>query len=133
MTTYTGRLIRGAQQTHVARWMELVSNEVTGPQFGVLEALHQNPGLSQADLCAQLDLDRSTVADLVARMSDRGIITRIEHEEDKRRYSISLSSVGEAEYEKLVPKVENLDRELTKKLSQSEHDELQRLLKLVVS
>jgi DNA-binding MarR family transcriptional regulator len=66
-------------------------------------------------------------------MSDRGIITRTDHEEDKRRYSISLSALGEAEYEKLVPKVESLDRELTKKLSQSEHDELQRLLKLVVS
>jgi DNA-binding MarR family transcriptional regulator len=133
MSEYTGRLIRSAQQTHVARWLELVSSEVTGPQFGVLEALHQNPGLSQADLCAQLDLDRSTVADLVSRMSDRGIITREDHEEDKRRYSISLSELGEAEYEKLVPKVENLDRELTKKLSQTEHDELQRLLKLVVS
>lgn len=133
MTEYTGRLIRSAQQTHVARWVELVSSEVTGPQFGVLEALHKNPGLSQADLCAQLDLDRSTVAGLVARMSDRGIITRTNHEEDKRRYSISLSEVGEAEYEKLVPKVEYLDRELTKNLSQTEHGELQRLLRLVVS
>lgn len=133
MSEYTGRLIRSAQQTHVSRWLELVSSEVTGPQFGVLEALHQNPGLSQADLCAQLDLDRSTVADLVSRMSDRGIITREDHEEDKRRYSISLSELGEAEYQKLVPKVEDLDRELTKRLSPTEHDELQRLLKLVVS
>lgn len=133
MTTYTGRLIRGAQQSHVNLWQKLVSQEITGPQFGVLEALHNNPGMSQSDLCTELDLDRSTIAELIARMAERGIINRDDHAEDKRRYSISLSSAGEVEYEKLVPKVKQLDEVLTKRLTSAEHDELQRLLKLVVS
>ena len=132
MTIYTGRLIRSAQQLHVTLWQEIVSTEITGPQFGVLEALHNTPGLSQADLCAYLDLDRSTIAELVARMSDKGLIDRDDHAEDRRRYSISLSKTGVAEYEKLVPKVLALDAALTKKLTSAEHDELQRLLKLVV-
>lgn len=133
MTTYTGRLIRSAQQLHVTLWQELVSLEITGPQFGVLEALHETPGLSQAELCTYLDLDRSTIAELVARMSDKGLIVRDDHAEDKRRYSISLSKLGETEYKSLVSKVLLLDVALTKKLTAAEHDELQRLLKLVVS
>ena len=132
MTIYTGRLIRSAQQLHVTLWQELVSAEITGPQFGVLETLHNSPGLSQSELCILLDLDRSTIAELVARMSDRGLIVRDDHAEDRRRYSISLSKTGEAEYERLVPKVLALDVALTKKLTSAEHDELQRLLKLVV-
>lgn len=133
MTIYTGLLIRRAQQKHVALWLELVSAEITGPQFGVLAALHKWPGMSQADLCLELDLDRSTIADLIGRMVDRGIVTRDDHAEDKRRYALTLSELGENEFRQLEPKVAALDEALTKKLNQDEHDELQRLLKLVVS
>lgn len=133
MTVYTGLLIRRAQQRHVALWQELVSTEITGPQFGVLSALHKWPGMSQADLCLELDLDRSTIADLIGRMVERGIVTRDDHAEDKRRYALTLSALGESEYQQLEPKVAALDEALTKKLNQEEHDELQRLLKQIVN
>lgn len=133
MTTYTGLLIRRAQQKHVSLWQELVSSEITGPQFGVLAELHNSPGMSQADLCLALDLDRSTIADLVGRMVERGIVTRDDHEEDRRRYALTLSKAGESEYLQLEPKVIALDLSLTRKLTQQQHDELQRLLELLVS
>jgi DNA-binding MarR family transcriptional regulator len=122
-----------AQQRHMSLWQNLVSSEITGPQFGVIAALHRSPGLSQADLCLELDLDRSTIADLIGRLVDREIVTREDHDVDKRRYSLSLSELGEAEYTQLEPRVSALDKALTKNLSAQEHDELQRLLKLVVS
>jgi DNA-binding MarR family transcriptional regulator len=57
---------------------------------------------------------------------------REDHDEDKRRYAISLSELGQKEYLHLEPKVSALDFSLTHNLSKLEHDELQRLLKLVV-
>ncbi|MDH6532582.1 DNA-binding MarR family transcriptional regulator [Aurantimicrobium minutum] len=131
MTTarrYTGLLIRRAQQAHMFHWQRIVSSEISSPQFGVLSSLKVSPGLSQADLCAELDLDRSTIADIVQRLVDRGLISRERHAEDKRRYCLFLTRQGTTEYEALLPRVSELDAELTSKLTSQEHDELQVLL-----
>ena len=131
MTTarrYTGLLIRRAQQAHMFHWQRIVSSDISSPQFGVLSSLKATPGLSQADLCAELDLDRSTIADIVQRLVDRGLISRERHAEDKRRYCLFLTDQGTREYAALLPKVSELDAELTANLSAQEHDKLQVLL-----
>ena len=131
MTTarrYTGLLIRRAQQAHMFHWQRIVSSQISSPQFGVLSSLTATPGLSQADLCAELDLDRSTIADIVQRLVDRGLISRERHAEDKRRYCLFLTDQGTREYAALLPKVSELDAELTANLSAQEHDKLQVLL-----
>jgi hypothetical protein len=51
--------------------------KVTSVQFGVLSVLARTPGASQTELCAQLDLDRSTIADIVARLERHGLSERI--------------------------------------------------------
>lgn len=129
---FTGLLIRRAQQTHVYLWQRLVSDEFSSPQFGVMRSLHNSSDKSQADLCDDLDLDRSTIADMVKRLVDRGIILRERDKEDKRRYSLSLTPLGEQEYESLLPRVRELDEALTKRLNSAENSELQRLLKLIL-
>lgn len=130
MTTknYTGILIRRAQQAHVFHWQRIVSAEISGPQFGVLTALMTTPGLSQADLCSQLDLDRSTIADIVHRLVNRGLVKRARDGKDQRRYNLTLTDLGIAETKALEPKVAKLDIELTTFLTQQEHDQLHKLL-----
>lgn len=63
---HTGHLLRRAQQLHVAIWLRDVSAETTSVQFAALTVLDQRPRASQRDLGHVLDLDRSTIADLVA-------------------------------------------------------------------
>lgn len=130
---YTGLLIRRAQQAHVFHWQRIVSSEISSPQFGVLSSLKAAPGLSQADLCSELDLDRSTIADIVQRLVDRGLISRERHADDKRRYCLFLTELGAREYEALLPKVSELDAELTAQLTPQEHDELQALLERLLN
>jgi DNA-binding MarR family transcriptional regulator len=129
---YTGLLIRRAQQAHVYLWQRLVSDEISSPQFGVISSLQGKPGMSQADLCAALDLDRSTIADIVQRLVDRGLVLRQDHEHDKRRYVLSLSEIGSREFFDLESKVSELDMALTKGLTEVEHRELMRLLTLML-
>ncbi len=88
--------------------------------------------MSQADLCAALDLDRSTIADIVQRLVDRGLVLRQDHEHDKRRYVLSLSEIGSREFFDLESKVSELDMALTKGLTEVEHRELMRLLTLML-
>jgi DNA-binding MarR family transcriptional regulator len=130
--TFTGFLIRRAQQAHVAAWQEHVSPTISSVQFGVLAVLARRPGASQRELGDELDLDRSTIADLVARLEANGLIERRRHAGDRRRNTLELSARGAASLERLRPDVEAVEHVLTDGLSASERGELRRLLGLVL-
>lgn len=117
---HTGYLIRRAQQLHIATWMRLVSTETTSVQYAILAVLSRLGRASQRVLCDEVDLDRSTIADLVARMERRGLLTRVRDPEDRRRNTVTLTARGRDEYERLRPLVEASDAELTAPLSAGE-------------
>ena len=56
---------------------------LTQRQFAVLEAVSQKSGLTQTDLVRATGIDRSTLADLVSRMTTKGLLAR---EQYRRRY-----------------------------------------------
>ncbi|HEX3830485.1 MAG TPA: MarR family winged helix-turn-helix transcriptional regulator [Solirubrobacteraceae bacterium] len=125
---HTGHLLRRAQQLHVAVWLRDVCPETTSVQFAALTVLDQRPGASQRDLGRALDLDRSTIADLVARIVRRGLIERERDEHDRRRNVLQLTVAGRNELARLRPRVEAIEPTLTAGLSQSERDQLRHLL-----
>ncbi|WP_309069155.1 MarR family transcriptional regulator, partial [Microbacterium sp.] len=106
---HLGHLLRRAQQMHLAAWQRDVSRDVTSVQYAVLTVLERLPGSSQATLGAELDLDRSTIADLVARMTRRGLIERASDASDRRRNVLKLTAAGRATVAELRPRVEGLE------------------------
>lgn len=125
---YTGLLVRRAQQAHLALWQQLVSRDISSPQFGVLSELKLETGISQADLGAKLDLDKSTITDIVNRLDERGLITRTKDLTDRRKYQLKLTKLGESELRMLQPRVTQMDKSLTKTLQDDELDALHQLL-----
>lgn len=125
---HTGSLIRRAQQRHVAIWMREVSTDVTSVQYAVLLVLEQRPGVSQRELGDELDLDRSTIAELAARMVRNGLVERISDPHDKRRNTLFLTTTGRALLAELKPRVDNVERVLTQELSTAERDTLRHLI-----
>ncbi|MCS5734557.1 MarR family winged helix-turn-helix transcriptional regulator [Herbiconiux daphne] len=132
LSEYTGYLIRRAQQAHVAVWQREVSAEVTSVQFGVLNVLAGTPGASQQELVVQLDLDRSTIADIVSRLERRGLIARARDLGDRRRNVLRLTDDGRAELAALQPRVARVDEVLTGALDASEREQLRHLLAAVL-
>jgi DNA-binding MarR family transcriptional regulator len=128
VSEYTGYLIRRAQQAHVAAWQREVSADVTSVQFGVLNVLAGTPGASQQHLVERLDLDRSTIADIVARLERRGLIERIRDGADKRRNVLHLTALGQTELAALRPRVARVDEVLTAGLSAQDAAILRRIL-----
>src|SRR5690606_10053108 len=94
---HTGSLIRRAQQRHAAQWARLVSSTITSVQFAALAVLADTPGASQRQLGDALEIDRSTVADLAARLERHGLVAREQDAADRRRYVLRLTPVGRAE------------------------------------
>jgi len=130
---YTGFLFRRAQQSHVAAWQRNVSATISSVQYGVLSVLARVPGASQRQLGDELDLDRSTIAEIVGRLERRGLIERVRDLDDRRRNALRLSALGESELERLHPAVDAVEHILTDALDAKERAELRRLLALVLT
>lgn len=130
--SYTGFLIRRAQQAHVAAWQRQVSAEVSSVQFGVLATLAARPGSSQRDLQAELDLDRSTIADIVGRLERNGLIERVRADEDRRRNVLTLTPRGRSAYDTLSPRVDLVEQTLTGGLDDRDRETLRTLLRRVL-
>lgn len=101
-------------------------------QYAALAVLERMPGASQSELGAALDLDRSTIADIVSRLERRGVIERSSHESDRRRYSLRLTAAGLAEVDQLRPLVAEANAKLTEALSAGELATLRMLLKRIL-
>jgi DNA-binding MarR family transcriptional regulator len=67
---------------------------LTPRQFAVLLAVSNEEGLTQTELVDRTGIDRSTLADIVARLLSRGLIQRRRAKDDGRAYAIKLSAQG---------------------------------------
>lgn len=110
--SHIGNLIRRAQQLHLAAWARTVSADISSAQYSMLVVLERLGEASQQELCVAVDLDRSTVTDLVRRMERAGLITRTRSEEDARRNVVTLTDLGLAERHRLAPLVAQVQEEL---------------------
>ncbi|MDQ6712970.1 MAG: MarR family winged helix-turn-helix transcriptional regulator [Candidatus Dormibacteraeota bacterium] len=129
---HPGHLIRRAQQVHYWLWNAEVSSEVTSPQFAVLYALRAERNIDQKTLGERVSLDRSTTAEVVARLKARGLIQRIRDPRDARRNLLRLTAAGLRTTERLIPKAGRMNRLLVSVLSDCEQAELLRMLNLMV-
>ncbi len=84
----------------------------TQRQFAVMEAVSMKDGLTQTDLVRATGIDRSTLADLVARMTTKGLLTRERSTIDARAKAVSLSEEGRAMLEAARPQVEAADKRI---------------------
>lgn len=105
-----------------------IYSEETGPdgltqrQFAVLEAVSQKSGLTQTDLVRATGIDRSTLADLVSRMTAKGLLDREKSTIDARAKAVSLSAAGQAALDAARPKVEAADKRILALLPKAKRD-----------
>jgi DNA-binding MarR family transcriptional regulator len=93
-------------------------------QLTVLQTLAGAPGpLTQAGLVAGTGIDRSTLAEMVARMEARGLIARASADEDRRAKSVSLTPDGRTQLEAASGLAVQADTALLKRIPRK-HREL---------
>jgi DNA-binding MarR family transcriptional regulator len=88
-------LIRRCQQFYgdvYAR--ESSARELTKQQYTLLAALEHNDGASQTVLVEITGIDRSTLAEMVRRMLEKGLLSRERTEEDQRANAVAISPSG---------------------------------------
>ena len=75
--------------------------EITPDQFTVMRTLLEGDprGLTQRELTNLMTSDPNTVASLLQRMEEAGLVERRPHEKDKRAHRIQLQEEGRRRYE----------------------------------
>jgi len=117
---HVGYLTRRAQQRHMAAWTRIASTEISSVQYTILVVLDRLGEASQRVLCDEADLDRSTIADLVARMERKGLIARQRDPGDARRNTVTLTDAGRGERLRLRPLVEQVQEALMASMSEED-------------
>lgn len=88
-----GYLIRRAQQRHTRLWGKQFGGEVTGPQLAVAMVVASEPGLDQRAIGERASLDKSSIADVVARLH-RGGWLEVAAASDARRKALTLTPLA---------------------------------------
>lgn len=102
---------------------------VTQRQYAVLAAVETQEGLTQTDLVRITGIDRSTLADMAARMISKGLLERQRSAADARANAVSLTDAGRLALEEARPKMAAADARLLKLLSSGKRETLTGLLR----
>src|SRR5581483_3832567 len=103
--TEAGRALERSPSHLLHRALQLALDiyaEETGPdaitqrQYAVLSAVASHEGLTQTDLVHATGIDRSTLADLVARMIGKSLLARQRSVADARANTVRLADKGRA-------------------------------------
>jgi len=106
-------LLKRAVQYSVHLYMDEVGKTgLTHRQFTVLSAVDSQDGKSQTELVKLTGIDRSTLADLVARLIEQGYLQRKRTKEDARTNSIRLTPVGKKTLKTAQSGAEDVDKKL---------------------
>jgi MarR family transcriptional regulator, temperature-dependent positive regulator of motility len=106
-------LLKRAVQFSVHLYMEDVGKSgLTHRQFIVLQAADANEGKSQTDLVKITGIDRSTLADLVARLMSQGYLQRRRTKEDGRTNAIRLTPAGKKALRGVQNGADDVDKQL---------------------
>jgi DNA-binding MarR family transcriptional regulator len=73
---------------------EPAASDLTKQQFTVLTAVEQNEGISQTDLVSLTGIDRSTLAEMIRRMIEKGLLDRERTENDQRANAVRMAATG---------------------------------------
>ncbi|MEU6381789.1 MarR family transcriptional regulator [Streptomyces sp. NPDC046909] len=116
-------LLRRALQNCAARWQETVG-DITPPQYAVLRSVQNSPGIDQSRLGEATGIDPATLAALVHRMEQRGLLAREVDPENRRRKLLTLTAEGGATATRIRPLADAVDEYVVRDLTEPQREAL---------
>jgi DNA-binding MarR family transcriptional regulator len=118
-------LLKRAVQYSVHRYNEEAGKSgLTHRQFTVLSAVDSNDGKSQTELVKITGIDRSTLADMVARLMNQGLVQRRRTKEDARTNSVRLTPQGKKLLKTAQAGADDVDKTLLSQFSAADRKTL---------
>jgi DNA-binding MarR family transcriptional regulator len=105
---------------------------LTGKHLGVLMTLKEAGALPQQEIGKCLQVDRTTMVQIVDDLERLGLVERKENPEDRRAYSLGPTTKGREALTKGLQSATAAEREFLGSLSAKDQKELVRILKQLV-
>ncbi len=125
------KLLRAAESLNSRINPAITAYGLTESQFSILEALFHLGPMCQRELANKLLKSGGNITLVVDNLEKRGLVKRERGVADRRYFTIHLTKKGKSLIEKVFPEHVKLILSEMDVLSESEHIELQRMLKLV--
>jgi DNA-binding MarR family transcriptional regulator len=98
-------------------------------EYGVMHVLAGRPGVTQEELAAESNVDRSSIVSLLDDLEARGLAERRVHPDDRRKRCIYLTDEGRQALERLEAVAMRAGEETFAPLSATERRQLNALLR----
>ena len=85
---------------------------LTQRQFIVLTVVDANDGVSQTELVKQSGIDRSTLADMISRLTAQGYLKRKRSRNDARTNVVRLTATGRRAMNAMQPNAAEVDKKI---------------------
>jgi DNA-binding MarR family transcriptional regulator len=112
---------------------EPTASDLTKQQYTVLVAVEQNEGVSQTDLVALTGIDRSTLAEMIRRMIEKGLLSRERTESDQRANAVRLATGGRKALRGARTANDRVERALLSAIPASDRAKFSRMLSSIVA
>lgn len=111
---------------------ECAAEQVTPIQWGILTIAAATSNIGHIDIADELGLDRSNVANVVDRLTRRGLLKQNASKLDRRKKSIKITPAGRKLMGSLERKAQRAQRRLLEGLSTAERHTFMTLLQLLI-
>ena len=112
---------------------EPTASDLTKQQYTVLVAVERNEGISQTDLVALTGIDRSTLAEMIRRMIEKGLLSRERTESDQRANAVRLATGGRKALRGARAANDRVERALLSALPAADRAKFSRMLSAIVA
>ncbi len=128
MGRYEFLMNRPAQRIREMTEKTLEPLKIVPKQYGILASIQSDGPLSQRAIGDMLKIDRTTMVLLVDALEAKGFVVRKDHPEDRRYYSLHLTSSGKELFKKAHKLVAQAEEDFLQPLSRTEREDLRKFL-----
>jgi DNA-binding MarR family transcriptional regulator len=112
-----GHLLRRCHQRSEELFTEALGTDgPTRQQTALLVTVCQHPEASQAELAGLTGIDKNTLAQMIKRLTARGLLRRLRSEDDARTNVISATPAAIRLLEAVIPKVNRVQEQILEPL-----------------
>ena len=127
-----GHLLRRNHQRSYELFSRRAGEVLTRQQAALLIALAQRPGASQSELVGETGMDKSTLKELLGRMSARGLVHRERDPLDSRAWKLQIAPEGSRLLADLLPRIEAAQRDILAPLPEADRPIFIRMLRTLI-
>ncbi len=105
--------------------------DLTVDQWVILDQLIKKNGLSQREIAALIFKDPPTVTRILDLLVKKSLVSRVQLDDDRRKFHIELTEAGRQKYKQILPEVVALREAGWQDLSEEDLADLVRILQTV--